>query len=126
MNIKNKKLSRYKDQLHWDITYSAACNNLETIVEDSYIWFNDYDCSKPCFKVKVDYWMMKNGWHIAKLAEDMGNAKSGDIVSMYAAEVTQGYYNRLHSGDITSNTLPKLGDFKEPHACFNFETLYGG
>ena len=70
--------------------------------------------------------MMKNGWHIAKLAEDMGNAKSGDIISMYAGEVTQGYYNRLHSGNITSNKLPKLGDFKEPHACFNFGTLFEG
>ena len=124
MNVKNKKLKNYKDKLRWDITYDAACNKLETTVDDTYIWFNDYDCSKSCYRVKVDWYVMKNGWYFSKLSENMGDAKAGDIIAVLAAEINLGYYNKIHTGNYSKYKLPKVNDFIAPHACFNYTLLY--
>ena len=123
MNVKNKKLKNYKDKLRWDITYEAAFNKLYKKTYNTYVWFNDYDCSKSCYKVKVDWVEIANGEYTAKVAESVGAAKSGDIVKVITLELDEKYYNLIHDGNYSTNTLPKLGVVKDMHCCFNFEIV---
>jgi len=123
MNVKNKKLSNYKDKLKWDITYTAAFNKLYKKTYNTYIWFNDYDCNKKCFKVAVDYVEIKDGMYTAKLSEDVGKAKAGDIVKVITLELDDKYYNSIHDGNYSTNTLPKIGVVKDCHLCYNMDII---
>ena len=61
--------------------------------------------------------------YTAKLAEDVGKAKAGDIVKVILLELDDKYYNSIHDGNYATNTLPKLGVVKDMHLCFNFEIV---
>ena len=50
MNVKKMKLKNYISKLDWDVRYTAAFERLYKKTYDTYVWFNDYDCSKKCFK----------------------------------------------------------------------------
>lgn len=123
MNIKNKKLKNYISKLDWEIRYTAAFNKLHKKTYNTYVWFNDYDCSKKCYKVAVDWVEIKDGMYTAKLAEDVGRAKSGDIVKVIILELDDKYYSSIHDGNYSTNTLPKIGAVKDCHLCFNFEVM---
>jgi len=123
MNVKNRKLKNYKYKLDWDMRYTAAFNKLYNKTYNTYVWFNDYDCSNKCYKVAVDYVEIKDGMYTAKLAEDVGKANAGDIVKVITLELDDKYYNSIHNGNYSTNTLPKLGVVKDCHLCFNFEIM---
>ena len=123
MNVKNKKLKNYISKLDWEIRYTAAFNKLYKKTYNTYVWYNDYDCSKKCYKVAVDWVEIANGEYTTKLAEDVGRAKSGDIVKVIILELDDKYYSSIHDGNYSTNTLPKLSVVKDCHLCFNFEVV---
>ena len=123
MNVKNKKLKNYISKLDWEIRYTAAFNKLYKKTYNTYVWYNDYDCSKKCYKVAVDWVEIANGEYTTKLAEDVGRAKSGDIVKVIILELDDKYYSSIHDGNYSTNTLPKIGAVKDCHLCFNFEVV---
>ena len=123
MNVKKMKLKNYISKLDWDVRYTAAFERLYKKTYDTYVWFNDYDCSKKCYKVAVDWVEIANGEYTAKLAEDVGKAKAGDIVKVIILELDEKYYNSIHDGNYFTNTLPKIGVVKDMHCCFNFEIM---
>jgi len=123
MNVRNRKLKNYKYKLDWDMRYTAAFNKLYNKTYDTYIWFNDYDCSKKCFKVAVDWVEIKDGMYTAKLAEDICKANAGDIVKVITLELDDKYYNSIHDGNYYTNTLPKIGVVKDCHLCYNMDII---
>ena len=114
-------MKNYISKLDWEIRYTAAFERLYKKTYDTYVWYNDYDCSKKCYKVAVDWVEIANGEYTAKLAESVGKAKAGDIVKVIILELDDKYYNFIHDGNYSTNTLPKIGVVKDCHLCFNWE-----